>query len=818
MPDRARPEANAGGPHRTPYDHIAPPDNRPSQLLADRGQMDVVRVAASLMIAALLMAMLYLGQGVLLPLAIAFLISFALSPLVNALVRMGLPRIASVMVVMTCVFIFLAGLSLLVGTQVRSLAQELPTYQETIRSKLSDLRGQFSGPGVFDGAFETVDTVQEEIEVTSAEKDPEVQKVEIQEPPPSPLDMALAWISPALGPLAEAGIVLVFVFLVLLDHGDLRDRLIRLMGGNLHRSTDAIEEAGRRISKYLLMQLIVNVTYGIPIAAGLYFIGVPGWLLWGTLAALMRFIPYVGPMLAAICPLALAFAVDPGWNMVLWTLALILVLELVSNNIVEPLLYGSSTGLSAIALIAAATFWTALWGPVGLILSTPLTVCLLVIGRNLPQLQFLETLLGSAPVLDPPTRIYQRLIADDPQEALEIAEDVIEDQDIIGFYDSCGLEVLRRVSRDHNASASAAHRLRVANGMDTMLEGLREDHPATTPLFSAQEVACIGGKWEIDSVATEMLVHALAFEGIEGRQKREGALSARYIAKLELEGYKIVCISYFSATPEASARSLCRRLRQRWPDLQIVLGLWNAPPALLQPGAAEALFADEIVTSLQEAAARIHAMITPKAAQRRQFADPPRSDEARVAALTALQVLKGHAREELDALAMRAADVFDVRMAMISALDGSQEFIIGQNIELPGKRTTDGTDMVVMPRRDAICDHVVAKGEMLVVDDTERDPRFTDHPAILQWKARFYAGAPLVTPEGLTLGALCLLDPKPRELSPEDQELLTALAADVVLLMTGEARAASDTPTLAPTLAPNAKALAADKPSKAAPD
>ena len=237
--------------------------------------------------------------------------------------------------------------------------------------------------------------------------------MQIADKPPSAFQQAVAWIDAGSGPLANAGIVLVFVVLILLDRLDLRDRLLRLWGGSLHRSTDAMDEAGMRISKYLTMQLVVNVTYGIPMAAGLWFIGVPGALLWGAVAALMRFVPYVGPMISAVFPLALAFAVDPGWSMVLWTLALIVLLEMLSNNVVEPWLYGASTGLSAMSLMVSATFWTALWGPVGLIMSTPLTVCLLVIGRHLPRLRFLDVLLGSQPALDTPTRIYQRLLAGD---------------------------------------------------------------------------------------------------------------------------------------------------------------------------------------------------------------------------------------------------------------------------------------------------------------------------------------------------------------------------------------------------------------------
>lgn len=752
---------------------------------ADPGQL--LRLAAGLVIAAVLISGLYLGQGVLIPLAIAFLISFALGPLVTLLGRIGLPRLLSVCIVMLIVGAFIAGLALLVASQVRTLSAELPTYQSTIRGKISEITENMRGPGFLDGALDTFGVVQDEVShAAPGSEGPGVQRVEMVPAPRSPFETAIAWLVPALEPIATAGIVLVFVFLVLLDRGDLRDRLIRLMGGNLHRSTDALEEAGRRISKYLLMQVVVNVTYAIPMALGLWFIGVPGWILWGALAALMRFIPYLGPLLSAFFPLSLAFAVDPGWDMLIWTGALILLLELISNNIVEPLLYGTSTGLSAISLIAAATFWTALWGPIGLILSTPLTVCLLVLGRNLPQLQFFEVLLGSTPVLDVPTRIYQRLIADDAEEAIEIVDQVIAEGDVIAFYDGYGIDVLRHVSDDYLANARVGHRLRVANGMDMLLDDLRAGYRPETAVETPPRIACIGGKWEIDSVACEMLVHALELRGLAAIQRREAVVTARHVDKMALEGIEVVCLSYFSREPEKPIRAFCRRLRQRWPGIRIVVALWNAPGALIDSNRIHDLGADEVVTSVEEALHRLRRMLTPEEALQDQIAPAPENDAERVEALQESEVLQGGSREELDALAKRAAQVFDVKFAVISAIDAETEFIIGQSMDLPGRRTTDGTDMITMPRDEAICDHVVGSGELLVVNDTRRDPRFADHPAIQLWNTRFYAGAPLADGQGRVFGALCLLDTDPRKLGDEELTLLAAMAADVVSLITGD--------------------------------
>ncbi|MEH6718978.1 MAG: AI-2E family transporter [Aurantimonas endophytica] len=740
---------------------------------------NIVRVAAWLVVAAIIVAALYLGQNVLTPLAIAFLIGFALKPLVTWLTRRGLPRALSVIAVILTLAMLLTAFGFLVASQLGTLSAQLPAYQTTIREKIRDVGESIRAPGMFDGVMRTVDSVQEEVGTDETEIVPPL-RVQMVGSERQPLETALEWLTPALEPLATAGIVIVFLFLVLLDRGDMRDRLIRLLGGNLHQSTDALEDAAKRISKYLLMQVIVNVSYGVPMALGLWFIGVPGWLLWGALAAVLRFIPYLGPLLSSVFPLALAFAVGDGWEMVIWTLALILFLELISNNVVEPMLYGTSTGLSAMSLIAAATFWTALWGPIGLILSTPLTVCLLVLGRGNPQLGFLDTLLGSTPVLDVPTRIYQRLIADKPEDAIEIVDDTIEDDDVVEFYNAHGIEVLRKVSEDYLSNARPEHRQRVFNGMDALLDDLKEEYPPAVDPALAPRIACIGGRWEIDSLACEMLVHALGLAGLPAVERREGVVSTRYVNDLDLDGIDLVCISFFSREPATAIKAFCRRLRNRWPGRRIVVALWNAPPAILEPGAIAALGADEVVTTVQEAVLRIQRMVAPETSLERRVADIPENDAARVEALIATHILDDHAREELDALSKRAAAVFDVKFAVISVISATEEHVVGQSVDLPGTR--DGT----IPRDQALSAYAVAEDELIVVGDTKRDPRFADHPQLRLWGTSFFAAAPLKTADGMVLGALSLLDMSPRKMSEEELTLLESMAADVVAAITGE--------------------------------
>ena len=742
--------------------------------LGDPGGTDIVTVAATLVAAAVIIAALYYGQVILIPLAFAFLIGFALNPPVMWLRRRGVPKVLAIIVVMTVVLLFLACLVLVLGGQLRSLAEQLPTYQSTIHGKLTDLKAQFKAPGLFEGALNAIASLQKE--VADVQGTP-AQRVEIVPAPGTQLQVALVWLGAALEPLATAGIVLVFVVLALLDRSDLRDRLLRILGGNLHRSTDAIEDAGRRISRYLLMQVVVNTSFAVPLSLGLWLIGVPGALLWGVVAAVLRFVPYVGALVSAVFPLALAFAVDPGWHMVLWTLALIAGLELVSNNIVEPMLYGTSTGLSAISLIAAATFWTALWGPVGLILSTPLTVCLLVLGKTLPQLQFLDTLLGSVPALSPGTRIYQRLLANDVEEAIEIAEGEIDTLSIVPFYDTVGIAVLRLASDDYGRQATASHRLRVAEGMDALLDELREAHPATDA-GGATKVVCIGGKWEIDAIAAEMLAHALGLEGIPAQTRRVIHVTAGAVARLDLDDTPVVCLNYFSSEPKSAARQFCRRLRQRWPDLKIIVVFWAVPPEALAGDMQADLGAQEVATSIQEAIGRIQHMLPEMAGEPAQ-AEVPDDDAERVAALHGTDYLDEALRNDLDALAKRAADAFDVDVAMISAIDADREIVIGRSKELAGFGR-DEAGRPVLPRQAAICNHVVAGGITLVVADTERDARFTNNPVAKTWGLRFYAGAPLRTADGHVLGALCILDRDARTLEEREQQLLEKLAGDIV--------------------------------------
>jgi predicted PurR-regulated permease PerM len=320
---------------------------------------------------------------------------------VNWLQRRRLPRGLAVGLVMTFAMTGLLGAAAVATVQVGELGQELPTHRQNIQKKLRELRPALTPSGTTREVTRLMDMVAREVETTTRAFEPpgtaapKVQQVAVETRSGSARTIDLVM---TVGvQLATVALVLILAVIMLLQRAELRDRLLRLLGGDTPRMAAALTESGRRVSRYLTAQLMVNLGYGLPMALGLWCIGVPGAWLWGGLATVLRFVPYLGPALGAVFPLVLAFAVDPGWSMVLWTLGLIATLELVSNNVVEPLAYGGSTGVSPLAVLLSAAFWALLWGPVGLVLATPLTVCLVVMGRHLAPLRFLDVLFSSAP-------------------------------------------------------------------------------------------------------------------------------------------------------------------------------------------------------------------------------------------------------------------------------------------------------------------------------------------------------------------------------------------------------------------------------------
>jgi predicted PurR-regulated permease PerM len=754
---------------------------------------------------------LYFGREIFIPFALAILLAFALAPLVRALRRLKLPRIAAVIAAVGFSVILIAGTSFIVGTQIVQLAENLPRYQFTIREKIRALQTSAPGGGLVDRVTTTIQDIGKELsgpEKKGAQPDQAASSgppprepipVTIEQPAPRPLEMIQTVVGPLLAPLATAGIVIVFLIFVLLEREDLRDRFIKLVGGDLQKSTEALDEAASRVSRYLLMQLVVNVTYGIPIGIGLYFIGIPNAILWGLLATVLRFVPYLGPFIAAFFPLALAFAVDPGWSMLLWVAGLFLLAELISNNVVEPWLYGSSTGLSSLAIITAAIFWTMLWGPVGLFLSTPLTVCLVVMGRYVPQLEFLGVLLGSDPVLAPEERFYQRLLAGNLEEAVEIAEDFVDEKSSTEFFDQVAIPALRLAENDRQRSTSDSRYRRVV--ADTAHAVVREvaDHVREQAPRSEEEeesgesprpseivgtpVLCIGGRTELDGAAADMVAEALRERGIGARFLAPIAVSQDAIGQIDLAGVDVVCLSYLNPRPQVFARYVSRRLKRRAPNLTVVVCSWNPPP---DPAPTEDLAtqmaADAAVVSLEAALGEIASRIQPDEATGMQTSDIPDDEKKRLDALRELGLVSARG-EHFDKLAARVAEAFEMPIALVSLIDKEHQVWPGANglpDDLNGARQSE--------RETSIRGHVVAAGEVIVAEDVSKDSRFADDPFLIEKGIRFYAGAPLRTSSGFVLGSLCVIDTKPRTFSAKDRKLLQTIADELMAKVEAECR------------------------------
>jgi predicted PurR-regulated permease PerM/GAF domain-containing protein len=741
-------------------------------------------LALKMLLAALIVAALWFGEEILVPFALAALLSFVLAPLVMRLVRIGLPRVPAVVLVVAFACAVIGGVGVYVGSQFTELSRDLPRYESTIRDKLRAVRRLVSGPGALDEASKVIDAVGDEVqaardEMEAKSKSPRerrvpVQRVQVEPAPPTGMAAVRSYLSPVLGPLTTAGIVLVFVIFILIERSSMRDRLLRLVGGDLHRMTDALNDAANRVSRYLTTQLLVNTAYGIVMGIALWLIGVPGAVLWGVLSGVMRFVPYIGPVIAAVFPALMAFAVDPGWDMLLWTLGLVAVAELILNNIVEPVVYGNTTGIAPVAVLLAAAFWTLLWGPIGLILATPLTLCLVVIGRHLPQLQFLDVLLGADEVFDASTRLYQRLLAGDPEGASEIAIEEAQDHTLQGFYNDSAIPALVQAAGHHVSVSSVTHRHRISSGMAAVIAELRDEYPAPRADSASAQVLVVGARWEVDTLAADMLAHALASESVNAALLPPSAIAAERIGSLDLTGVQVVVVSAFSPAPEAQARYVCRRLRRLRPDLRIVLALWQGPPALLELGAADTLGADSVATSLTEVVLRVQSLLAPSPAPAMP-APIPADDELRLAALHASGALDPAMREAFDRAAQRVADVFDARMAMVSLVDRSCQVWQG----VAGLPTGSDGAQRESPRETSLCGHVVAAHETMVVADIHRDPRFAANPVLQAAGIRFYAGVPLRI-DGQVIGALAIMDTEPRELSERETELLETMAAEVM--------------------------------------
>lgn len=587
-----------------------------------------------LFVAAIVIAGLYFGRPVFEPLALAVLLSLMLAPLVRWLGhRIG--RVPAVLLSVLAATVLMLGVLSAVAEQAIALVENLPHYEENISTKIRAL-GNGTGADMLDRANHVFqDLIGQLSDAAGYAGVPTVaggapgesgapMPVVIRPRAPGPLDFLQAVVGPLLFPIVHTGLVVFLVVLILLQREDLRDRVLRLAGAHdLHRTTAAMNEAAERISRYLLMQLGAGLCFGIPFGIGLAAIGIPNAPLWGMLGVVLRFVPYIGGPLTAVFPITLAIAVDPGWGLLLWTVLLFAVVELIVANVVETLVYSRSTGLSALAVVAAALFWTWLWGVVGLLLATPITVCLVVLGRYLRPLQFLDILLGNRPVLSPQESLYQRLLARNPEEATEQAEEYARDTSLAAFFDAVAIPALAMAQADTDRGVLTPHqRTVIAEGFSVLLDNLAEDAVAERrPGGLLREdgiggeeppIAVIAARNELDLAASWLLEHLLRQRGWRAAVYAPDALSNFAVDELPLRGVSVICLSLLSAGSAAQLRYLVRRLRRRARRARIVIGYWDhrGDADFSIADATSTTNADRVVTSLSDALAEIEATLT----------------------------------------------------------------------------------------------------------------------------------------------------------------------------------------------------------------
>jgi predicted PurR-regulated permease PerM len=596
----------------------------------------------SLAVGVVTVAALYLARDVLVPIMLAVLLSFILAPVVSLLQRLRLPRVPAVVLAVLFALGVFAGLAIVIGTQLASLGTNAPQYAGTIEHKVRMVRNSTVGrlPQMLGALGMQLDRASgglaTPVRVTTGPRAlrtaPPPLPVEVRTPPLSPIALMREVLSPVVGPLETTAIVVIVAIFILLQREDLRDRLIRIFGAtDLHRTTTAMDDAAARLSRYFLTQVAINAVFGVIIGGGLFAIGVPSPALWGVLAGLLRFLPYIGAVLAALPPLILAAAVGPEWTMSLWVVALFVVVEPLMGYVVEPLVYGRSTGLSPLAVIVSAIFWTWLWGPIGLILSTPLTLCLVVLGRHVKRLEFLDVLLGDQPALTPVESFYQRLLAGDPDEALDQAETLLRDRALSSYYDEVAIKGLGLAAADclrgvlddaqldrvrraatalvgdlagHDDRDPAASRTDAASSRTLAEKALpaanapaAADHRPSPAWRAEGAILCVAGRGPLDDVAALILVQLLGKHDLGARTATFDEVSRERIAGLDVAGVLAVVVVYveLEGVP-AHLRTLLRRLHDRLPGVLVIAGLWADPP-----DASERPDADGVVATLREA-------------------------------------------------------------------------------------------------------------------------------------------------------------------------------------------------------------------------
>lgn len=583
--------------------------------------------------AAAILAALYFGRDVLIPFALAVLITFLLTPPVTWLERLKLGRVAPVVIVLLVSYSAAGALIYVGAEEFSAIVERLPEYQFNLQAKIHRIQNPAKSSR-FSQAAQSLQALLTEAapDSTDYEKEKQLGKIKkerlAKEERPIPVEVvksksgifgSLGLISGSLARSAGMlmGVVVLSLFM-LLKRRDLRDRIFRLFGrGRINVVTNAMDDAAFRVSRYLLTQLCVNSAYGLLLGAGLYFIGVPYSFFWGGLAAVLRFIPYVGTLIAACCPFIMALAVFDGWKGPLLTLALWGGVELVISGLLEPWLYAARAGISSLAVLLSAAFWTTLWGPVGLVLSTPLTVCLVVLGRHVPQLEFLYILFGDEPTLAPEARYYQRALAMEEEAAREVIDEFLKEKTPLELYDEVLIPALTLVEKDrHDGSLESDRERFIYRTTRELIEEIGEDNSAAEQNHNEPQhdisVVTVAARDEADELAGLMLAQVLSKNGYAVKP-----IPANFVGELletvERERPDVLFISAVPPFAISHARSICRRVRRRLPKIVPIVCLWGTKAELTElQGKLGAECSDYLVTSLSQAELQLRLLYGPK--------------------------------------------------------------------------------------------------------------------------------------------------------------------------------------------------------------
>jgi predicted PurR-regulated permease PerM len=580
---------------------------------------DPLRRSRPLLLAGILAFAIFclaIAKEVFIPIALAMLLTVVLAPVVRWLERRHLPHIVAVVVTVVLAFSVIGGVGYLLASQVTTLAADLPKYEGTIKRKIREVRRAGKG-----GTIEKAqDTVKEVIGELQKEDDPKKRlpaPVVVQQQPPTGLEGLRATLGPLAEILATAGLVIVLVIFMLVERQRLLDRLIRLGGyGRTSLTTRILTDAGERISRYLLMQSLINTGFGVAIGVGLFFIGVPYALLFGVLAAVLRFIPYVGAWLAASLPVVMSLAVFDSWREPVAVLALFAGVELVIYLVIEPLLFSHSAGVSPLALLITLAFWTWLWGPIGLVLGTPLTVCLVALGKYVPGMEFIVVLFGDEPVVTPDVALYQRLLKGDEDAAQQVLEDYVKTHEADAVYDEVLLPALCRMRTDASRGAiTPEEAAAITRAMDQSLDDFdvtalpaaaARDAGASAPPPVSLRVLGVAARDDVDEAALRIFASRLAADGVSVDTVSASLLAAEVVERVALVDPGAAVVATLAPGGLAQSRYLVKRLRARFAELPIVAVRWG-PPDGAEDARAQLLAAGatDVAVTLREARERV---------------------------------------------------------------------------------------------------------------------------------------------------------------------------------------------------------------------